>query len=60
MPIINETTTLQHHQQAAHQVKYWKWAAENGFTSILSVDTKHRQEEEARQQAVSSGSGLSQ
>lgn len=47
--IIDQTTTLWHHQQAAHEEVYCKWAANNGFTSMLPMDTKHHQNEEAHQ-----------
>ncbi|KAG8215719.1 hypothetical protein J3R82DRAFT_7611 [Butyriboletus roseoflavus] len=39
--IVDQTTTLRRHQQAAHEKMYWKWAADNGFTSMLPMDTKH-------------------
>jgi hypothetical protein len=52
--IINEATTLQRHQQAAHQALYQEWAAQNGFTSMLPVNTKHCREEESRQQSGTS------
>lgn len=38
--IVDQTTTLQCYQQAAHEKMYWKWAADNGFTSMLPMDTK--------------------
>ncbi|KAG8220530.1 hypothetical protein J3R82DRAFT_3238, partial [Butyriboletus roseoflavus] len=41
---VNEATTLQHHQQAIHSVKYRKWAADNGFISMLPEDAKLRRE----------------
>ncbi|KAH0825728.1 hypothetical protein J3R83DRAFT_9932 [Lanmaoa asiatica] len=58
--IVDQTTTLRRHQQAAHEETYRKWAAENGFTSMLPMDTKCRREEEARQRdTTSSGTSIS-
>ena len=54
--IVDQTTTLRRHQQAAHEEMYRKWAADNGFTSMLPVDTKRRRDEEARQRDTTSSS----
>ncbi|KAF8548755.1 hypothetical protein OG21DRAFT_1381588, partial [Imleria badia] len=48
--------TLRRHQQAAHEEIYRKWATDNGFTSMLPVDTKCHQDEEARQHDATSSS----
>ncbi|KIM53775.1 hypothetical protein SCLCIDRAFT_31646 [Scleroderma citrinum Foug A] len=45
VPIVNEVTTLQHHQEALHKPEYLKWAKENNFVSMLPKDAKrHRKE----------------
>ncbi|KIM61764.1 hypothetical protein SCLCIDRAFT_9341 [Scleroderma citrinum Foug A] len=40
VPIVNEATTLQRHQEALHRAEYLKWAKDNNFLSMLPKDAK--------------------
>ncbi|KAG1818514.1 uncharacterized protein BJ212DRAFT_1479522 [Suillus subaureus] len=48
--LINEATTLCHHAEAHFGSKYWKWASEHSFESMLPGDIKACKENAVQQQ----------